>query len=77
MTPEQKVVECSSLSEYARYLISRHHHEILPERLWLINRIQKARNAEEFKLYKDRYDLLESMYPNKSWKNYIERIKLC
>ena len=73
-TKEQIAKTKDSLLEYSRHLLSRHHHEILPERLWLITRIQKANTLVEMKMYKDRYDLLESMHPNESWRTYIDKI---
>ena len=73
-TKQQIAVTKDSLEDYQQHLMTRHHHEILPERLWLISRIRKSANAEERKLYKDRYNLLETIYPNESWKEYIDTI---
>ena len=61
-----------SLQAYGKFLITRHHHEVLPERLWLISRIKKASSQEEFEMYKARYDLLETLHPNESWKQYVD-----
>ena len=59
---------------YKEFLNTRHHHEILPERLYLISRIKKAIEPGEIKLYLDRYHLLEEMNPNPSWSEYVEEI---
>lgn len=59
---------------YKIYLETRHHHEILPERLYLIRRIQKSIDPGEKQLYLNRYYLLEEMNPNKSWKEYVEKL---
>lgn len=59
---------------YVQFLKTRHHHEILPERLYLIRRIQKSIDPGEEQLYLNRYYLLEEMNPNKSWKEYVEKI---
>ena len=74
MMPTKQQIDATkdSLQDYGHHLMTRHHHEILPERLWLISRIRKSPDAEERKLYKDRYDLLETIYPNESWKEYID-----
>lgn len=59
---------------YKEFLNTRHHHEILPERLYLIGRIQKSIDPGEKQLYLNRYYLLEEMNPNKSWKEYVEKL---
>ena len=64
-----------SLQSYGKFLLTRHHHEILPERLWLIHRIKMASSDDEFQMYKERYDLLETLNPNESWTGYVK--KLC
>lgn len=64
-----------SIQAYGRFLLTRHHHEILPERLWLIYRMKKASSEDEFQIYKERYDLLETLNPNESWTEYVK--KLC
>jgi hypothetical protein len=56
---------------YVKFLNTRHHHEILPERLYLIRRIQKAIDPCEKQFYLNRYYLLEEMNPNKSWKEFV------
>jgi hypothetical protein len=62
--------------KYLRYLDTLHHHEILPNRLYLIGRIQKAMNGtDDLDRYKKRYDLLDLMYPNPSWTEFV--VKIC
>ncbi len=73
-TKEQIGKTKETLPEYSKHLLTRHHHEILHERLWLITRIQKANTLVENKMYKDRYDILESLYPNESWRIYLDKI---
>ena len=63
-----------SLQAYGKFLITRHHHEILPERLWLISRIKKAGSNDEFEMYKARYELLETLHPNESWGQYVKKL---
>jgi hypothetical protein len=63
-----------SLQAYGKFLITRHHHEILPERLWLISRIKKANSDNEFGMYKARYELLETLHPNESWGSYVRKL---
>jgi hypothetical protein len=66
MTEDQK--------KFKNFLDSRHHHEILPTRLYLISRIQKSLDPGERKMYKDRYDILEKHNPNLSWKGWVDKI---
>jgi hypothetical protein len=73
-TKEQIALTKDSLPEYSKHLLTRHHHEVVHERLWLISRIQKASTVDELKKYKERYDILESLYPNESWKTYVDKI---
>lgn len=60
--------------KYLRYLDTLKHHEILLNRLYLIGRIKKAISSDELEMYKKRYDLLDLMYPNPSWTEYVEKI---
>jgi hypothetical protein len=59
---------------YTEYLKSRHHHEILPERFFLIGRIQKAFEKDEKDFYIKRYSILQAMHPNHSWDEYVEKL---
>ena len=60
--------------KYLKYLETLHHHEILPNRLYLIGRIQKAFMPGEKQMYKKRYNLLDLMYPNPSWTEYVKKL---
>ena len=60
--------------EYSRFLRALPHHEILPNRLYLISKIQKSFDFGEKDLYKERYRRLDEMYPNPSWTEYVKKL---
>jgi hypothetical protein len=59
---------------YKRYLKTLHHHEILPNRLYLIGRIQKSLTESEKDLWLARYRILQYMNPNYSWDEFVEKL---
>lgn len=73
---QDKGVVPGDLKRYKEYLQTRHHHEILPERLYLIRRIMKSKELGEKQLYIQRYNVLEEMHPNKSWKEFVNDLEL-
>ena len=64
----------NDIKRFKKYLKSLHHHEILPNRLYLIGRIQKALSDQEKRLYKERYKVLQEMNPNHSWDQFVETL---
>ena len=64
----------SDAIRYKKFLKTRHHHEILPERLFLISKIKKAFTEDERGLYLNRYMILEEMNPNPSWFEYVNNL---
>lgn len=64
----------NDIKSYKIFLGTRHHHEILPERLYLISRIEKSITKNEKRLYIKRYKLLEKMNPNSSWTEYVNKL---
>lgn len=62
------------MTRYKKFLKTRHHHEILPERLFLISKIKKSFTEDERGLYLNRYMILEEMNPNPSWFEYVNNL---
>ena len=71
---EENGIMPGDLIRYKKFLKTRHHHEILPERLFLISKIKKAFSDAEKQLHLDRYMILEKMNPNSSWIEYVNKL---